>query len=82
MNQQLIFNNDFRLTDNQDAVCCSVLQSGLRIAVVIRMPEGWEPDVWLAQIKEDGFFWEEQIEEALAADQLSSDGVLYLDGAV
>ena len=81
MNQQLIFNNDFGLNEDKSAVCCSVLQSGLRIAVIIKMPDGWEPQSWLAQIKEDGFFWEEQIEEALAADQLGSDGILYIDGA-
>ena len=82
MNQQLIFNNDFGFNEGQSAVCCSVLQSGLRIEVMIKMPDGWEPQAWLAQIKEDGFFWEEQIEEALAADRLGSDGVLYIDGAV
>ena len=82
MNQQLIFNNDFSLTEQQDAVCCSVLQAGLRVSVVIRMPEGWLPAAWLVQIKEDSFFWEEQIEDAFAADRLSSDGILYLDGGI
>lgn len=81
MNQQLIFNNDFALSDDRDAVRCSVLQSGLRIEVMIQMPDGWEPDAWLAQIKEDGFFWEEQIEEALASERLSNDGILYIEGA-
>jgi len=81
MNQQLIFNNDFALSDDRDAVSCSVLQSGLRIAVVIKMPDGWEPQAWLDQIKEDSFFWEEQIEEAFVAERLSSDGILYIDGA-
>jgi len=81
MNQQLIFNNDFGLTEDKSAVCCSVLQSGLRIEVMIKMPDGWEPLAWLTQIKEDGFFWEEQIEEALAADQLDGNGILYIDGA-
>ncbi len=81
MNQQLIFNHDFKLAANNKAVTCSVLQSGFRIAVVIRMPEGWEPHLWLSQVKGDGFFWEEQIEEALRANQLDSGGFLYLDGA-
>jgi len=81
MNQQLIFNNDFALSDDRDAVSCSVLQSGLRIAVVIKMPDGWEPQAWLEQIKEDSFFWEEHIEEAFAVERLSSDGILYIDGA-
>jgi hypothetical protein len=81
MNQQLIFNNDFALSDDREAVSCSVLQSGLRIAVMIKMPDGWEPQAWLDQIKEDSFFWEEQIEEAFAEEKLSSDGILYIDGA-
>ncbi|MBU2278042.1 MAG: DUF1488 domain-containing protein [Gammaproteobacteria bacterium] len=81
MNQQLIFNHDFRLADDNNAVCCSVLQAGLRISVFIAMPEGWDPQVWLTQVKEDGFFWEEQIEEALTADKFDSNGILYLDGA-
>ena len=81
MNQQLIFNNDFGLNEEKSAVCCSVLRSGLRILVVIKRPDGWEPQAWLTQIKEDSFFWEDQIEEAFAADRLGSDGVLYIEGA-
>ena len=81
MNQQLIFNNDFCLSEDQKAVICSVLQSGLRISVVISMPDGWDPEAWLAQIKEDGFYWEEQIEEAFASDRLGPDGVLFIEGA-
>jgi hypothetical protein len=81
MNQQLIFNNDFGLSQDNRAVCCSVLQSGLRIAVSIKMPDGWEPQAWLAQVKEESFFWEEQIENALSVELLGIDGVLYIDGA-
>lgn len=78
MNQQLIFNHDFQLTVDQTAVSCSVLLAGLRISVMIQVPAGWLPQDWLIQVKADDFCWEEQIEEALAAEQLSADGILYL----
>lgn len=82
MNQQLIFNNDHQFDDVAEAVRCSILQSGLRHTIFIRMPEGWTPEIWLAQVREDSFFWEDEIELALKRDQLDPDGNLWLDGSV
>lgn len=82
MNQQLIFNHDFAYDANHQAVCCSVLQAGLRLSIRIRLPEGWLADAWLAQVKEDTFFWEDEIEAALNAEQTDVAGVLWLDAGI
>ncbi|WP_348734318.1 DUF1488 domain-containing protein [Rheinheimera texasensis] len=82
MNQQLIFNHDHQFDDAAVAVRCSILQGGLRNTVYIRMPEGWTAEAWLAQVREDSFFWEDEIELALKKGQLDPDGSLWLDGAV
>lgn len=82
MNQQLIFNHDYQFVTAQNSVACSVLQSGLRISIFIRMPEGWTADSWLAQVREDSFFWEDEIELALQQDLLDVNGCLWLDGSV
>lgn len=82
MNQQLIFNHDFGYDASHQAVCCSVLQAGLRRSIRIRLPEGWLPDAWLAQVKEDAFFWEDEIEAALEAEQADAEGVLWLDATI
>jgi hypothetical protein len=81
MNQQLIFNHDFSYDDKEDAVHCSCLAAGLRLAIYIKKPEGWDQHSWLAQIKEDCFYWEEQIEEAAKQDRFTAEGILYLDGS-
>lgn len=82
MNQQLIFNHDHQFDGSAVAVRCSILQGGLRNTVYIRMPEGWTAEAWLAQVREDSFFWEDEIELALKQDQLDPDGNLWLDGSV
>jgi hypothetical protein len=82
MNQQLIFNHDFTFDASHQAVCCSVLQAGLRLSIRIRLPEGWLAAAWLAQVKEDAFFWEDEIEAALNAEQTDAEGVLWLDGSI
>jgi hypothetical protein len=82
MNQQLIFNHDHQFDEAALAVRCSILQSGLRNAVYIRMPEGWTGAAWLAQVREDSFFWEDEIELALKRGQLDPNGNLWLDGSV
>ena len=80
MNQQLIFNDDFSFDEAHQSVSCSVLQAGLRLTVLILMPEGWQKEAWLCQVTEDCFFWEEQIEVAVAAGQIDADGIIRLDG--
>lgn len=82
MNQQLIFNHDYQFDETYMAVRCSVLQGGLRNTVFIRMPEGWAAAAWLVQVREDAFFWEDEIELALKREQLNPDGNLWLDGSV
>jgi len=81
MNQQLIFNHDFSFDDNTDSVSCSCLAAGMRLRIYIKKPQGWDNHSWLEQIKEDCFYWEEQIEEAAKADRFNTDSVLYLDGS-
>ncbi|WP_337841939.1 DUF1488 domain-containing protein [Rheinheimera sp.] len=81
MNQQLIFNHDFAWHQAEQAVQCSCLQSGLKIVVYIKKPEGWLEDAWVLQVKEDYFFWEEEIEAALETQPLGHDAVLRLEGA-
>lgn len=80
MNQQLIFNHDYQFDEAAVAVRCSILQGGLRNIVYIRMPDGWAAEAWLAQVREDSFFWEDEIELALKRGQLDPDGHLWLDG--
>lgn len=80
MNQQLIFNDDYHFEAMHQAVSCTVLQGGLRLQVLILMPDGWQQDAWLYQVKEDCFFWEEQIEDALKAGAISDDGIIRLHG--
>lgn len=82
MNQQLIFNDDYHFDATHQAVSCSVLLAGLRLQVLILMPEGWLQDAWLYQVKEDCFFWEEQIEAAVAAEVFGEDGTIRLDGGL
>lgn len=82
MNQQLIFNDDFSFDEVHQSVSCTVLQAGLRLSVLILMPGGWQKDAWLCQVKEDCFFWEEQIEAAIAAELFSADGMIRLDGSL
>ncbi|WP_306518023.1 hypothetical protein [Rheinheimera sp.] len=82
MNQQLIFNDDYHFDAIHQAVSCSVLQAGLRLQVLILMPEGWQKEAWLYQVKEDCFFWEEQIEAAVAAELFGEDGIVRLDGSL
>lgn len=82
MNQQLIFNDDFNFDEVHQSVSCTVLQAGLRLSVLIHMPDGWQKDAWLCQVKEDCFFWEEQIEAAVAAELFSADGMIRLDGSL
>jgi len=81
MNQQLIFNHDFSWHQEEQAVQCSCLQAGLKIVVYIKKPEGWAVDAWMAQVKEDSFFWEDEIEAALKAQPLAEDAILKLDGS-
>lgn len=81
MNQQLIFNNDYQFDCDRQAVHCSVLQAGLRLDVYIRMPAGWTADSWLAQVREDAFFWEDEIEQLIRLDKTEADGSIWLDGA-
>lgn len=81
MNQQLIFNHDFVWNELEQAVQCSCLQAGLKVIIYIKKPEGWIADAWLVQVKEDYFFWEEEIEAALDAQPLGEDAILRLDGA-
>lgn len=81
MNQQLIFNNDYQFEADLNAVHGSVLQGGLRINIYIKMPAGWTAEAWLSQVREDAFFWEDEIEQAIRQDRLEADGCLWLDGA-
>jgi hypothetical protein len=81
MNQQCIFNQDFKINEAENAVSCSCLHQGLRRQIFIIMPDGWQLDAWLAQVVEDGFFWEEEIEHAVAKEQFEEDGSIRLMGA-
>ena len=81
MNQQLIFNNDYQFVEAVDAVGCTLLLAGLRLQVYIRRPDGWPADAWLAQVRDDSFFWEDEIEVALRMEHQDADGTIWLDGA-
>jgi len=81
MNQQLIFNGDYGFDPTLDAVTCTVLLAGLRLNIRIRRPEGWPADAWLSQVRDDAFFWEDEIEQAIRMEHLDADGTLWIDGA-
>jgi hypothetical protein len=81
MNQQCIFNQDFTIDEAAKAVSCSCLHQGLRRQIFIEMPDGWQLNAWLAQVVEDGFFWEEEIEQAVARERFEADGSIHLHGA-
>jgi hypothetical protein len=81
MNQQLIFNHDYEFDHDRLAVRCSVLQGGLRLQVYIRMPDGWSGEAWLSQVREDCFFWEDEIELAVKIERFEPDAVIWLEGA-
>lgn len=81
MNQQLIFNGDYTFDISIDAVTCSVLLAGLRLSIRIRRPDGWPADAWLAQVRDDAFFWEDEIEQAILTETFEADGSVWLDGA-
>lgn len=81
MNQQCIFNQDFVINEAERAVSCSCLHQGLRRQILIVMPDGWQLHAWLAQVVEDGFFWEEEIELAVSRGLFQEDGSIRLMGA-
>lgn len=81
MNQQLIFNGDYTFDISLDAVTCSVLLAGLRLSIRIRRPDGWPADAWLTQVRDDAFFWEDEIERAILTETFEADGSVWLDGA-
>lgn len=81
MNQQCIFNQDFQADDLTDSVKGSVLHQGLRRNVFIKKPSGWELAAWFQQVQEDSFYWEDEIEAAVARARFAEDGSIHLDGA-
>lgn len=78
MNQQLIFNNDFRYNSARQAVQFSCLQAGLRIDCFIRCPVGQTGESWLAQVKQQAFTWEDHAEQAIAHDKMTANGEVWL----
>lgn len=78
MNQQLIFNNDFRYNSAREAVQFSCLQAGLRIDCFIRCPVGQTGENWLAQVKQQVFIWEDLAEQAVADQAFTAEGELWL----
>lgn len=78
MNQQLIFNNDFRYDSARDAVQFSCLLAGLRIDCFIRRPAGQTGESWLAQVKQQAFSWEDQAEQVIAEQAFTVEGELWL----
>lgn len=78
MNQQISFNNDFSFDATQQAVVFSCLVSGLKVHCFIKRPATLSAEMFLAQVKLDAFSWEDRAEAAIAADELNSDGEIWL----
>lgn len=78
MNQQLIFNDDFYFDAARQAVVFSCLSGGLRISCYIRLPEGMQPALWLQQVQQDSFYWEDKAEQAMEEQTANEDGELWL----
>ena len=77
MNQQIIFNNDFDYCADKLAVRFSCLVSGLKVNCYIKV--GTAPcETALHQVKQDAFIWEDKAEQAIAADEINSDGEVWL----
>lgn len=78
MNQQLIFNNDFRFEPSRQAVRFSCLLAGLKVDCFIAMPGNSEPAMFVAAIKADAFNWEDCAEQAIANDAYNAAGEIWL----
>lgn len=78
MNQQLIFNNDFRFDPTRQAVRFSCLVAGLKVDCFIALEANDEPALFVAAIKADAFNWEDRAEQAIAADAYNAAGEVWL----
>ena len=78
MNQQIIFNNDFDYCADKQAVKFSCLVSGLKVNCYIKLAAGQTIEAALQRIKQDAFSWEDRAEQAIAADEINSDGEVWL----
>ncbi|GAA0544282.1 hypothetical protein GCM10009098_09740 [Rheinheimera aquimaris] len=78
MNQSIIFNNDFALTAENNAVVFSCLVSGLKVMCFIPLAEGITAPLFLQQVKADAFTWEDFAEQAIADDAFNAAGEIWL----
>tara|TARA_R110002126_G_scaffold16500_22_gene65926 strand:+ start:1886 stop:2122 length:237 start_codon:yes stop_codon:yes gene_type:complete len=78
MNQQLIFNNDFQYDTGRQAVRFSCLVAGLKVNCFVRLAEGAKPSQFLATIIADAFQWEDRAEQAIADDNYTEAGEVWL----
>ncbi|WP_417707570.1 DUF1488 family protein [Rheinheimera aquimaris] len=77
MNQQIIFNNDFDYCPQKQAVRFTCLVSGLKVSCYIKVDTDHSAAA-LQQIKQDAFIWEDRVELAIDADEINSDGEIWL----
>jgi hypothetical protein len=78
MNQQLIFNNDFRFNESKQAVMFSCLVAGLKVNCFIPLPELTTAETFLFEVKRDAFNWEDRAEQAIAECTYNSAGEIWL----
>lgn len=78
MNQQLIFNNDFHIHRARQAVVFSCLVAGLKVNCFIPLPADHDAQMFLAQVKTQAFSWEDNAEQAIAAEAFNKDGEIWL----
>ena len=78
MNQNLIFNNDFALAPDKDAVAFSCLVAGLKVNCYIPLPATVTAEHFLQQVINDAFSWEDSAEQAIADDAFNVDGEIWL----
>ena len=78
MNQSLIFNNDFALSLEKQAVTFSCLVAGLKVNCYIPLPTDIAAQQFLQQVIKDAFSWEDSAEQAIADDAYNSAGEIWL----
>lgn len=78
MNQSIIFNNDFALTAEHNAVVFSCLVCGLKVMCFIPVAKGITASLFLQQVKADAFTWEDCAEQAIADEAFNAAGEIWL----
>lgn len=78
MNQQLIFNNDFCYDPEHQAIRFSCLHGGLKVNCFIPLPPMTDASLFLAQVNNEAFYWEDSAEQAILDDAFNLQGDIWL----